>query len=47
MFQKNRVGTRWLKYRLPENPGICGETDWSRAIHMSIMLDDPSHIFPN
>ena len=23
------------------------ETDWSRAIHMSIMLDDPLHIFPN
>ena len=21
MFQKNGVGTRWLKYRLPENPG--------------------------
>ena len=44
-----------LKYRLPENPGIlnrpqtsvhqCAEkTDWSTAIHMSIMLDDPSHI---
>ena len=22
MFQKKGVGTRWLKYRLPENPGI-------------------------
>ena len=26
---------------------VCGETDWSRAIHMSIMLDEPSRIFPN
>ena len=55
MFQKKAVGMRWLKYRLPENPGILNsphtrlwrETDWSRAIHLSIMLDDPLHIFPN
>ena len=26
---------------------VCEETDWSRAIHTSIMLDEPSHIFPN
>ena len=26
---------------------VCRETDWSRAIHMSIMLDEPSRIFPN
>ena len=54
VFQKKEVGIRRLKYLLPENPvfwkvrtPVCGETDWSRAIHMSIMLDDPSHIFPN
>ena len=48
--KKKGVGTRRLKYRLPENPGILnsphtsvGETDWSRAIHMSIIVDDPSH----
>ena len=41
---KKGVGTGWLKYRLPENPGILNR---SRAIHMSIMLDDPLHIFPN
>ena len=54
MFQKKGVGTRRLKYRLPENPGILNSphtsvrgNGWSRAIHMSIMLDEPSHIFPN
>ena len=24
---------------------MCGETDWSMTIHMSTMLDDPSHGF--
>ena len=54
VFQKKEVGTRRLKYRLQENPGILNSphtsvwrNGWSRAIHMSIMLDDPLHIFPN
>ena len=54
MFQKKGVGTRRLKYRLLENPGILNNphtsvrrNGLSRAIHMSVMLDDPSHIFPN
>ena len=53
MFQKKGVGTRRLKYRLPENPGILNSPHTSvrgnglvEAIHISIMLDEPSHIFP-
>ena len=45
MFQKEGVGMRWLKYCLPENPGILNSPHTSvrgnrrsRAIHMSIML---------
>ena len=43
----------WRRSRVPkkgsrdEAVAVCGEMDWSRAIHMSITLDEPSHIFPN
>ena len=42
MFQKKGVGTRRLKYRLPENPGILNSphtsvrgNGLSRAIHIA------------
>ena len=55
MLQKKGVWTRRLKYRLPENPGILNSPHTSVRgnglveghTYMSIMLDDPSHIFPN
>ena len=47
VFQKKGLGTRRLKYRLPENPGILKQIGQGPYIIMSIMLDDPSHIFPN
>ena len=46
LFQKKGVGTRRLKYCLPENPGILKRIGQGPYIIMSIMLDDPSHIFP-
>ena len=54
VFQKKGVGRGGWNTAYQKTPvfwivrtPVCGETDWSRAIHMSIMLDDPLHIFPN